>query len=148
MNVLSTDNSTVVASAGSNVLYRAGTSITLKPGFHAENGSTFSAMINSCSYVPTASATRAGILSPGDVSGESIYDSEVRFSVHPNPSTGIFDVTHPAKAKVLRVIDLTGKVITEKATEGTQTQVNLQTHSAGLYILMVDGVGVSRLIKQ
>ncbi|MEM1327341.1 MAG: 3-coathanger stack domain-containing protein [Bacteroidota bacterium] len=44
----STISSTGTVANGSIVNYRAGTSITLSAGFHAENGSTFSAVIGDC----------------------------------------------------------------------------------------------------
>lgn len=49
---VTTLQSSVTINSGLNISYKAGTSITLKPGFHAKAGSTFSAVIQNCVINP------------------------------------------------------------------------------------------------
>lgn len=51
-NTITTNNNTVVIGSSANVSYRAGTSITLEPGFEVKSGAEFLATIEACTPSP------------------------------------------------------------------------------------------------
>lgn len=71
---------------------------------------------------------------------------EVSFTVHPNPSNGVFTITmgdNPEETS-FRVVNLMGQVIRTGKVESGKTLLDLETQPAGLYILTVESLGLRK----
>ena len=71
---------------------------------------------------------------------------EVSFTVHPNPSNGVFTITmgdNPEETS-FRVVNLMGQVIRTGKVEAGKTRLDLETQPAGLYILTVESLGLRK----
>ncbi len=75
------------------------------------------------------------------------------FSIYPNPTTGIVNVTSKNNASInsIQVTDLNGRVVKTLTTDGvSETQVNIADLTSGMYFLNVQtdlGSGSSKIIK-
>lgn len=65
--------------------------------------------------------------------------NETEFSVYPNPTNGILnlDIKNDYKTALIKVVDLTGKLIFIKEIEKTQNKINLSGLDKGMYILNI-----------
>jgi len=77
---------------------------------------------------------------------------ESSFTLQPNPSTGIFHIQITDMSGVVnyRVLDATGRLITENVFQGSAT-VDLSNQPTGVYSVLVTterGTAVKRLVKQ
>lgn len=142
---ISTDNKTVIAQAGSRVSMRAGTSVTLLPGFHAQQGSEFAAYTNTCSYVPTA--RMASPVNPSSSVEDDIEVEEFEYEAYPNPTSGIFVVTHPETSKLLMVYDNLGRLILHIRVEKESTVIDLSNFPSGMYTINIDTKSI-RVLKK
>lgn len=148
MQTLSTNNNAVIALSGSHVTMRAGTNVSLLPGFHAMAGSNFSAYISTCSVIPSNTFARSSS-DQSNIEGTEEIEDALTVKVYPNPTTGLIEITYPPESKNLIITDVMGKVVIYKSIIGTRsTEVNLSVHTQGLYILRVDGRRPIRLIKE
>jgi hypothetical protein len=128
---------------GAAVLYEAGRSVTLQPGFVAQAGSVFEANIARVVSRPTN--PEAGVMT---------------VSAAPNPFADqtIVDYALPKAARVSRILtDAQGRVVEQTQEEGIQAagqyKVNVRAGSlpSGLYIYQIqtdNGSKSIRLIKQ
>jgi|GEM_PF-3588293 len=128
---------------GAAVLYEAGRSVTLQPGFVAQAGSVFEASI--AAVVSRTNSPEAGILT---------------VSAAPNPFADqtIVDYALPKAARVNRILtDAQGRVVEQTQENGIQAagqyKVNVRAGNlpAGLYIYQIqtdNGSKSIRLIKQ
>jgi hypothetical protein len=100
---------------GATVIYQAGTSITLQPGFHAGPGTTFSAVIEDCAIPPAANLlSHAGASAPEVLPEPFTPDGEPQLRVAPNPfvSETQFAFSLPEKGWVdLTMVDVSGKQV-------------------------------------
>ncbi len=129
---------------GAAVLYEAGRSVTLQPGFVAQAGSVFEANIANVVSSRTNSP-EAGVLT---------------VSAAPNPFADqtIVDYALPKAARVSRILtDAQGRVVEQTQEDGIQSagqyKVNVRAGSlpSGLYIYQIqtdNGSKSIRLIKQ
>ncbi len=62
---------------------------------------------------------------------------ENNVNIYPNPTTGIFNIELPTNSEntEIAVIDITGKIIYETTTKGTNTSIDLSNNPQGVYIL-------------
>lgn len=70
-------------------------------------------------------------------------DSENKFEVFPNPSTGIFEISLPEKyseVKTIQVYNLEGKLLHEEMTSTSNITVDLSKINAGIYLLRIQSV--------
>jgi hypothetical protein len=60
-------------------------------------------------------------------------------SIYPNPSSAkfILELNNPEKYSVLRIYDITGKVIFNDAIKEEKTEVDLSSFANGIYLLQV-----------
>jgi hypothetical protein len=120
--------------SGKNVSFIAGTSVIMKPGFHANQSSTFLAKIeaNPCND-PKVSMPEAEQI----VQKEKI--SDVR--VYPNPSNGIFniDIIGIDKENVSVIIqDMSGAlVLKQENLSGNLFTIDMTRNSKGIYFVNV-----------
>lgn len=70
------------------------------------------------------------------------------FSVYPNPTRGILNITTEEQLEKIEVYNYIG----QKVIESTQLQINITQLNSGMYLLKVYGengqVGIKRFIKQ
>ncbi|TXI81192.1 MAG: T9SS type A sorting domain-containing protein [Flavobacteriales bacterium] len=125
-----------------SVTYRAGETVRLLPGFHANSGSRFHAFIHPCdrtgnSFTPKARLT-AGIqethINP------TRAKSVATLAAFPNPTTGIFTLQILGQDKdsegmhVVDVIDALGNKVAQRVFSGASGPVHLEL-STGVYLL-------------
>jgi hypothetical protein len=70
----------------------------------------------------------------------SVNDSEMaNFSVVPNPSNGVFKLVFPMEVKQmnLKLLDLSGKTLTDQKLEGSKFELDYSTFSEGIYLLQI-----------
>jgi hypothetical protein len=91
-----------------------------------------------------------------DFDGKYSY-SEIRsvantddLMILPNPSTGIFGIGGMPKHQenTIAVLDITGKVLEQHATEEESFQLDLTQRSAGVYMVIINGTESIKLIKE
>ncbi len=131
--------------------FTASNSITLKPGFHAQNGSSFKAFTDAdpCSYIPPP------MIDPyiSNVN-EKIVSEEIFLSVYPNPSSGKFTIkaANTRGSYLLEIRNLLGELIYIKNnSDGKELQVDLSQYSSGIYFIkaVINGrIVSSKLILQ
>lgn len=135
----------IAGGIGTEVIFQAGSDVTLQSGFQATSGNTFRASIAACSQggIPTAkelSGTYAGPM-PGlvkntkaeeDTHEDLSVDNRERLLLYPNPFSSqvtvefVLDETSPVS---LRILDMNGREI-ERVISGT-------VYEPGRYLLNV-----------
>lgn len=70
----------------------------------------------------------------------------VEFSVYPNPSTGIFNISTSEVVKI-NVVDITGKVIYQASSVQGDTVINLSNLQSGVYLMNVSGENINKTEK-
>ncbi|MBK7966154.1 MAG: T9SS type A sorting domain-containing protein [Bacteroidetes bacterium] len=132
-----TNNTTYVMNSGSEVVWRAGDSHTLKPGFWAKSGSKFVTVFDFCNVLTAAGSSASKI----NLSAEAI--STVR--VQPNPFSSRFDAFVEMKEKgsmKLELFDATGKVILILAEQNDveegkyQYSIDMSDKAEGMYFIL------------
>ena len=128
-----TAESDVSFSAYSAGLYQAGTEVILKPGFEALVNSTFTARVAGCNQTPLR-------MNEDTTPGSTSENPDQRFTIYPNPSTGEIIVTFSValpQSSLLKVYDLTGRVLTEKTMDkNTQSiELDLSWYPNGTYFI-------------
>jgi hypothetical protein len=69
-------------------------------------------------------------------------------SLYPNPTTGLVTVQHNSDAQFIQVLDMTGKIIVSETATNTQTEIDLTSLSAGMYMVRIDGQAPQKIVKQ
>jgi hypothetical protein len=141
----------VIIKDNSNIIFAAGESIVLGPGFSVEAGSTFDAYIKD-SYC--ASPTQMNMVNtslhnmtandkfqvtPPSLDTKSSTANEIRIS--PNPSNGEFEVstngTSLQNARI-RIFDLMGNTIyNDYISTGDMKKISIDKQPVGIYLLNV-----------
>jgi len=143
--------STLVSSAtiepGENVLYTAGQSITLSPGFHAKEGADFHAIIASCAQAQTFSYPPEDYTAPEDIpESPTVLVKELSLSLSPNPVKSRAAITLYLPEAGVASLELysVGGVLLESVqgwanfTQGYHSfELKAQKYSPGLYFLVV-----------
>ena len=142
-------NRPVVIKNGANITFLAGESIRLKPGFHVEQGATFTAKIHryngtfslSSSSSVAYSSSPDIVLSPQNTSVvAAINDDSLKIgklSIATNPSHGIFRLNTGwgnEDSGVLFIYNATGRLIHREAIQGTTRIIEIN-QPAGVYFL-------------
>lgn len=113
---------------------KAGKSIYLGPGFHAEPGNSFTASIESCQPVPKAAKLSAQIANPKRVDNANNID----FEIYPNPVNDLLTINSPSSAGFeveLRSTD--GRLLSRRVANGQSMELNTNNLSAGTYVLLI-----------
>ncbi|HRD54521.1 MAG TPA: T9SS type A sorting domain-containing protein [Flavobacteriales bacterium] len=123
------------------VHYRAGESVRLQPGFHAQAGSRFHAFIHPCNAPGNSFNPKklpVGTTRPYANSEPTTEPAGIVLS--PNPAQGLTTVTCqsiPSDAAArLRLFDARGRVVRETIMKGTQHTLDL-VGLHGLYVVLV-----------
>jgi len=135
------------------VLFRAGSQVTLREGFHVDRGAVFCAEIKPCSR-------------PRDTGGRSSDSNEMEevvanlelieyLKVYPNPTTGLVNVDLSYfyvenKTYQLSIYNVLGEKLQSFEVDAPTLTIRLQNHPKGIYLIEVsDGIDqhVIKLIK-
>jgi Metallo-peptidase family M12 len=132
------NNTTYVMNSGSEVVWRAGISHTMLPGFWAKAGSKFVTVFDFCNVLTAAGS------SPMKINASAEDLSSVR--VQPNPFSSRFDAFVEMKEKgamKLELLDATGKVILILAEQNDveigkyEYSMDMSDKAEGMYFLLV-----------
>lgn len=157
---LTTNNYSCIFRNNSIGNFRAGSSVTLKPGFNAKRGATFKAYIDNCTnsfLVDDApDPDSRTIHSTPVILGTDKLDSEyynrhkVHISAYPNPAHAFttlqFNIPTNADARI-QIYDISGKVVQQVLTAPTlvagihQIDVNLADIPPGVYTCTLISAG-------
>lgn len=142
------DEMVVSFSSGSNANFIAGQTIRFLPGFHAMEGSTVNAWITTTGefcdqqsqpvVANTASAEKSKT-SPASVLNQTLTDSP-RLKVYPNPNNGRFvvEILNSTRAADISVYDMQGKKVLPAKRCLNQTTIELDQHSKGIFLLIMN----------
>ncbi len=131
--------------AGGNSTMQAGSSIILKPGFHAKYGSYYHAYIVPCEETDPLILKNDYISNAGDETETikkeiSRIDSIVVITVYPNPSNGCFEINlmpYNNTNSSIEIYDNFGKNVFTNYTNSFPYNVNLLKIKPGLYFIKV-----------
>jgi len=111
-------SSTNVIDSGSQIIYKAGNSIVLGPGFEVKKGAQFSGAIESCT-------------SPSPISVEKKQiDYIPGLRIFPNPSLGETRIEFPVNSEnptELLISDLSGRILEKQFLRGTGSGVEMKS---------------------
>ena len=126
---------------------KAGRSVTLEPGFEATKGSVYHGYIEatdcelSGDEVDYINKNRlAAPAQPKNTAVDALADAEDQFLLYPNPTNGIFTVKWTQENQqptVLKVYDLTGKVLHQENIRVSGQSINLSHFTHGIYIVQI-----------
>ncbi|MFZ1666358.1 MAG: T9SS type A sorting domain-containing protein [Flavobacteriales bacterium] len=155
LEVMNDINSTAIVPPSYSVIYRAGNEVKLQPGFHAQSGTNFHAVIHPCNSGGNSfKSTAAGY---SDLDWNSPLKASETLWVQPNPSSGTFSVILQqgyAPIVHLELFNAQGvKVPMILSSTDSPITISLGTaNSAGVYTLRVyseDGtIGLAKIIIQ
>lgn len=118
-------------------------SVKLKPGFHykAQNGSRFLGTIREdCpSFFPRTAPKDSSRYDTLVVATEPAVIPEEQIHLYPNPTRNKFTVYYQGSAPhyQLYVHDLWGRKLVDKMAAGPRAEIDLSSHSAGIYLVKV-----------
>lgn len=137
---------TVTIPGGASVNIVAGNSITLKPGFHAEQGSHFEAKIDTAfcgskNLESTLTSDMAWLQYKNTYTAATTeYDTSC-VEIYPNPNHGKFNVVfngfHSLTGVKITIFDMQGKSIYQKTVPKQNEVINLSNCTRGLYLLNI-----------
>ncbi len=143
VNIISQDN--IIIETGGDMIYRAGSSITINEEFHAKSGSEFLAyIVDSCSSLyqePFNSAKIAEL----NYNNQQINKSDVKLNINPNPVTNVVHIEYTLNKKTELAIELFN-VFGEKVSTMTKfnnkkpgqytLDFNICNFSSGVYFVV------------
>ena len=124
-------SSTNVIDSGSQIIFKAGNSIVLKPGFEVKHGAEFNGTIESCtSPIPFTVEKKQIDYIPG-------------LRIFPNPSLGETRIEFPINSNnstELLISDLSGKLLEKQLLKGTRSGIEMKSISynflkSGTYVI-------------
>lgn len=136
----------ITISSGTNVHVAAGNSITLKPGFYAEQGSHFEAKINPtlCGSKGLKSTLDTAILQKGNTNESTITAIERDTSfieIYPNPNYGKFNIVFKGFNSLtgikITIFDMQGKSIYQKTVSKQNETIDLSNYTKGVYLVHI-----------
>ena len=129
-------------SANKNVIFRAGNSIHLTPGFHVEKGAKFHAYIAGCEEKENSS-NRFNVLSNiyKDTSKKletNIINNEKKIEIYPNPCNNFFIVKGgTTNIKQLEIYNISGMKIRTINNISFNSKIGISNLQQGVYIVKV-----------
>lgn len=104
------------------------------------NGSYAVIVTSSAGCIDTSACSMISVLAINELTNSD-------FSIAPNPSTGIFQVTLiGTENQVIRILDAMGRTVIEQGIQGNQTSVDLSSMNSGVYFVSV-GNTIKQVIK-
>lgn len=140
-------------SSGGNANYSAGSSITLKPGFHAMSGSNFKALIQNCGVsnrknsfamkntneIYKYSKIEYNLSENNESENEElesiIMDRNSFLTIYPNPNNGLFNIQSSNNIRSYSIRNIFGNEIVLKKTNNQQLNIDISRFSTGIYLL-------------
>ena len=71
----------------------------------------------------------------GDVSVPGIAGNDLSMQVYPNPATGLFNIEVDQPDMLIRMYDINGKIVYQRAMSGNTLSVDASGFESGLYII-------------
>lgn len=100
---------------------------------------TVSLEVKNCMGVNTKTRTNYISIS-NPTPGVNEVGAERDFAVFPNPTAGVFEVSaSKGQLDMVRVMDLSGKVVYELQTSGAKASIDMTAFAKGMYILQISG---------
>jgi hypothetical protein len=156
-NVTGGTQGEVIIKDNSNIIFAAGESIVLGPGFSVEAGSTFQAYIKDFYCAPANQMNMVSLsghnnnpetnqddnnelqIGPPAIDTKILKTNEIRIS--PNPSDGEFDVyidrSGWQKAKIQLYNMMGGLIYNDDVIIGQTERVSINNQPAGIYLLKI-----------
>lgn len=160
----STGTGNVLVGDGAAIVYTAQNKITLSPGFKAETGSYFHALIDYCPNNDRAMYNMDTISSIEDTEEmDVLFLTETKelsntISIIPNPNIGTFKISISNSKETItilsaKVYDILGKIVWEKENVlSNELNIDISSQPQGIYYCRVDtGIGnveTKKIIKQ
>ena len=126
--VINQTNTSVTVENGGHLIAESGSSITLKPGFHAKSGSEVRLSIRD--FCTTSGGNRA-MLAKYNKEDEKLSTSKSQLIISPNPANDIITITSQEQLENIRIYSITGQCVLQTK----QTDINVSTLPAGIYIV-------------
>jgi hypothetical protein len=162
-NNITAENTTI--QSGTTVVFEAGNSVILKPGFHAKAGSTFSAKIGDCQLgcnngkrlVDNEMVIFNGESIENDIPHKTLknasFNTDTDILIYPNPAseTVIIEYHQFTGVEEVKIFDITGKSLFADKLSGTISNIDISSFSSGMYLIKVitqEQVHVQKLIKK
>ena len=129
----------------SEMTFKAGESILLKPGFHATSGSNFKAMIESCTPVGNSLNKEVPTIS-NSLSNNLPLNLVTDLKVMPNPFRGTTTIQYQLSKSMpvlIQLMDVSGKVVQTISNNNIQSvginevQLNASNLGAGMYYVFL-----------
>lgn len=121
--------------------YDAGTTVLLKPGFHAKAGSTFKVFIEGCNASRSSAARKKEetitVQKDFEVPKELLQNEEFIVKIYPNPTSGFVTITSSKKMVQYSLSNSFSKQILTKKVNGKKLNFNIQNRPKGIYILKI-----------
>lgn len=110
-----------------------------------ESGTPIVFVSGSAAFSQNAPLVRpAAFKSAGTLGAENFQMAQ--FSVYPNPSTGIFNISTSETVKI-NVVDITGKTVYQTNSVQGDTSINLSDLQSGVYLMNVSGESINKIEK-
>lgn len=132
----------VIVRNGAQVTYTAGQRIVLEPGFTAETGSIFKAIIASCpnSFRVMNTDSILNNIKFEENAVEKSVEELTEADITPNPNNGNFSIyfnTEELSNKRIIISDVLGKIIYYGETADPMKTFDLSSHPKGIYFVKV-----------
>ncbi|MDG1452148.1 MAG: S8 family serine peptidase [Polaribacter sp.] len=129
--------------SGGNANYNAGSSVILKPGFHARSEANFRAFIQNCEVSGGTDSFASKKIIKISENSESeneelesiIIDRSSLLNIYPNPSNGLFNIQSSSKIISYTVKNSFGKQIMFKKSNNQKVNIDISRFPVGLYFL-------------
>lgn len=109
-----------------------------------ENGNLIVAVSGKGEFSNSAPMVRPAAFRQGSA---SVQDIQVgTFSVYPNPSNGVFNISTSETVKV-SIVDITGKTVYQASSLEDKTTVDLSSLQSGIYLMKVKGETINKTEK-
>lgn len=109
-----------------------------------ENGNSIVFVDGLGVFSNTAPAVRPAAFRHGTA---NVQDMQVgTFSVYPNPSNGLFNITTSETVKI-SIVDITGKTVYQASSLEDKTTVDLSSLQSGIYLMKVKGETINKTEK-
>lgn len=129
--------------SGGNANYNAGSSVILKPGFHARSEANFRAFIQNCEVSGGTDSFASKKIIKISENSESeneelksiIIDRSSFLNIYPNPSNGLFNIQSSSKIISYTVKNSFGKQIMFEKSNNQKVNIDISRFPVGLYFL-------------
>lgn len=153
---------TIVASniieENSNVVYRAGSSITLEPGFETKPGVNFEARIEECAENFQNSQNKMAQYSNEEdeiniitnKKEETILNDE-KIIFYPNPTNNLINIQiinqEDNDKAILNIFNSIGEIVYRESITNNNFNINLSSFNSGIYFFQITSLTTNKFVK-